>query len=39
MIIALCIADAHDHARFAAYVQPPAMKRRRWVVTGYEKKG
>src|SRR5215469_13295858 len=37
MIAAHCIAGAHDHDRFAANVQPPAMQSCGLAVTGYAK--
>ena len=38
MIIALCIAQAHDHDRYAAFVQPAAMQGGGLVGLGYAKR-
>jgi hypothetical protein len=37
MIIAVCIAAAHDHDRYVAYVQPAAMQGGEFVVLDYAK--
>ena len=37
MIIALCIAQAHDHRQYVAYVQPAAMQGGDFVVLRYAK--